>query len=216
LISAEGMTFPENGWVDLTDTRANAVLSVDTRKVSYPVEFGATGGGEISGAFWDMNRQFHGPNANFCSVGDETPATFIDAIPRLDMTVASSLGNIYRMLPKGSCVYDGLKGTLNDKPIEFSVQGSTVRLGDNVWNLGGDAETLQAYYTDVKADNSPPDFTDPVFYFSSSMESTDLYIDFARNRQILRFVAVQSGKATIGCGFLHESGKSFFADAVKM
>jgi hypothetical protein len=208
LISGEGMTFPENGWVDLTDMRASAVLSVNPRKVGYPVEFGALGAGGVSAAFWDMNRQFHGPNANFCSVEDETPATFIKAIPQLEVAAASFLGNIYRLLPKGSCVYDQVKGTLNDKPVEFSVQGSTVRLGNNAWSLGGDEQTLTASYINEKPGDSPSDFTDPVFYFSSSSGSTNLYLEYARNRQILRFFAAEGGNSMIACGFLNESGKS--------
>ena len=76
----------------------------------------------------------------FCSVDDDTPPTKLEKDVNISKTMMAPVQGLYRMLPVNSCTYN--RTTKNDKPIEFSVDGSTVRLGDRKWNLNMESQIV--------------------------------------------------------------------------
>jgi hypothetical protein len=215
-ITESGMTYPEVGWVDLTAIDSSASLDTDPQKLRYPVEFAATGSRIITGASWDLNRRYLGRSGPCIAYEEETTPSFLAEIPRISDAVLPLLGNIYRLLPKESCIRHGFADIPTDKPVEFAIEGGRVRLGDKTWPISGDAESVTASYRDIMAAESPTNFADPVLFFSSRTGSTDLYIEYARNREITHFIAVDEGNSMIQCTFHHESGKSFAFGSAKL
>jgi hypothetical protein len=208
LITSSGLTFPEEGWTDLSGTDAFAQLSVDPRSKPKAIGLLAGGGGTMSGAFWDVDGRFMGAGGStFCYVDDSTPPTFLKRRIKISQTIIDSIKGIYRFLPQGSCHYFGKPDSYNKRPIEFSIGDSSMRLGEEIWNISGDMESVSAYSDGVNFTKKPSDFTDPLVVFMSESRDTLISLRYSRNMEILRFSAVQKDKSITDCDFNRHSDK---------
>jgi hypothetical protein len=104
------------------------------------------------------------------------------------------------MLPVNSCTYDRTRK--NDKPIEFSVDGATVRLGDRKWNMSMESETVMLVAIDPRLPEGKVFNNDePGFFFHGSDESNGYSLYYSRNKEILWFSAVEINKSMTFCDF---------------
>jgi hypothetical protein len=142
-----------------------------------------------------------------CRVRDGTPGTAIQNPFSITETMIRPLQGLYRFLPKGACIYDRTLNLTNEKPIEFFIDGSGIHLGDKQWPIASDSEVVVAYARDEKIYGDHFEFTDPGFYFMGKRGKTDLYIDYARNMGILKFIAVEENESMIECAFTQQSSK---------
>jgi hypothetical protein len=82
-----------------------------------------------------------------------------------------------------------------------------MRLGEEIWNISGDMESVSAYSDGVNFTKKPSDFTDPLVVFMSESRDTLISLRYSRNMEILRFSAVQKDKSITDCDFNRHSDK---------
>jgi hypothetical protein len=172
------------------------------------IQFGAFGGKSAPaiGAAWDEGGVFRsGRPPLSCYVDEKTPRSQIIQPFNITKTMLFPLQGLYRLVPKGSCRYD--RDRKNDKPIIFSIDASTIRLGDQIWPISSDSETVSTYdfsfVTESQGQyiNRGP-YTDPGFLVSFDKGNYSFGVFYNRNREITRFTAVEIDKWTVSCDFL--------------
>ena len=136
----------------------------------------------------------------FCSVDDDTPPTKLEKAVNISKTMMAPVQGLYRMLPVNSCTYN--RTIKNDKPIEFSVDGSTVRLGDRKWNLSMETEVVMLLGIDPRLPQGEVFKNDELgFHFDGSDENNSYSFYYSRNKEILWFSAVEKNKSITFCDF---------------
>lgn len=104
------------------------------------------------------------------------------------------------MLPINACTFNKTKK--NDKPIEFAIDGSTIRLGDKKWNLGMGGEAVSLLGLDPRLpDPIMRNIDEPGFFFASSDENNPYMFYYSRNKEVLWFSATEVNKSTTICDF---------------
>jgi hypothetical protein len=160
--------------------------------------FGGMGGIAVAGA-WDVNRIFDRfQSRTSCYVGEETPGSSIAQPFTISSSMMSSIPKIFRLLPKGACRLS--IDTYNDKPVEFSVSGTQITLGERRWQIASDSEAVFTFNYAFNAQYAAP-YTDPGFLLSAESSGTDISLGFTRNREITRFSAADGNGSLVMCSF---------------
>lgn len=207
-ITGTGMVFQDKTSVDLTKMEAILSLSYSPRGTSAGTSFLYNGplNPPFGAGIWDMNGVFKNPVSVgptppwFCSVDDDTPPTKLEKVVNISKTMMAPVQGLYRMLPVNSCTYN--RTIKNDKPIEFSVDGSTVRLGDRKWNLNMETEVVMLLGIDPRLPQGEVFKNDePGFHFDGSDENNSYSFYYSRNKEILWFSAVEKNESITFCDF---------------
>jgi hypothetical protein len=207
-ITGTGMVFQDKTSVDLTKMEAILSLSYSPRGTNPGTGFVYNGplNPPFGAGIWDTNGVFKNPVSVgptppwFCSVDDDTPPTKLEKDVNISKTMMAPVQGLYRMLPVNSCTYN--RTIKNDKPIEFSVDGSTVRLGDRKWNLSMETQLVMLLGIDPRLPQGEVFKNDePGFHFHGSDESNDYSFYYSRNKEILWFSAVEINKSMTFCDF---------------
>lgn len=201
LISPTDMTLPDGSVVGTTSVET--FLSFE-RKADSPraeMTFGAFGGigGTAVAAEWGSDRLFRNlASQSMCYIDADTPPTFIDRTFGIAGTMMATIPKIYRFLPKGSCQLG--MSSYNDKPIEFSIEGTTIQLGDRSWQITSDVESVSTTNYNFKSGLEAP-YTDPGFFLSTESGKAYISMTMTRNREIVEFTAVDLNEAMVRCSF---------------
>jgi hypothetical protein len=207
-ITGTGMVFQDKTSVDLTKMEAILSLSYSPRGTNPGTGFVYNGplNPPFGAGIWDTNGVFKSPVSVgptppwFCSVDDDTPPTKLEKDVNISKTMMAPVQGLYRMLPVNSCTYN--RTIKNDKPIEFSVDGSTVRLGDRKWNLSMETQLVTLLGIDPRLPQGEVFKNDePGFQFHSSDEGNYYSFYYSRNKEILWFSAVEINKSMTFCDF---------------
>lgn len=207
-ITETGMVFQDNTSVDLTRMETILSLSQGAQDSNAYIEFLYAGGviPARGGAFWDSNRVFQnpvsvGPNPpRYCRVAKETPPTKLENDISISKAMLMPARGLYRMLPIKACTFNKTKK--NDKPIEFAIDGSTIRLGDKKWNLNLGSEAVSLLGVDPRLPEAiMRNIDEPGFFFSSSDANNYHMLYYSRNKEILWFSATEVNKSTTICDF---------------
>ena len=150
---------------------------------------------------WDMNRVFQNARPPWdCSVTDETPPTMIENPFSISKTMMAPMQGLYRLLPVNSCTYDRVRK--NDRPIQFSIDGTTVRLGDMKWSLGAESEAVALFGLDIRNPTAPSfQHDEPGFLFDAAQGDHNVSLYYSRNKEILWFSAIEINKSMTFCDF---------------
>lgn len=207
-ITGTGMVFQDKTSVDLT--RMETLLSLARGFPDSNSYIGFLYAGGVNPArgvaSWDSNLIFQnpvseGPNPpRYCRVTKETPPTKLANDISISQTMLVPARGLYRMLPINACTFNRTKK--NDKPIEFAIDGSTIRLGDKKWNLNMGGEAVSLLGLDPRLpDPIMRNIDEPGFFFASSDENNLHMLYYSRNKEVLWFSATEVNKSTTICDF---------------
>jgi hypothetical protein len=202
VISTTGITLANNISVDLTGIQTMLSLNQQPESSPYPINLGFFGAANspVGVAAWDINRVFRNSKPPIeCSVDDETPPTAIGKPFSITKTMMAPLQGLYRLLPKNSCTYDG--NLTNDKPIEFSFDGSRIHLGERSWEIAAESEVVSTVIRDIKSNSGFAPLTEPGFFIDARQGPNNFSIDYTRNKEIRRFIAIEENKSGVVCNF---------------
>lgn len=201
LISPSDMTLPGGSVVGTTSVETFLSFGKKADSPQAQFLFGAFGGmaGEAVAAEWGSDRVFRRfGSKSMCYVNRDTPTSSIGEIFSITGTMMSAVPKIYRFLPKGSCQLS--MHSYNDKPIEFSMDGRKIQLGERSWQIGSDVEAVSTTNYDFKSQFRAP-YTDPAFLLSSEFGNAYVSMTITRNREIVEFTAVDLNEAMVRCNF---------------
>jgi hypothetical protein len=190
------------------------MLSLSQQREAGPnvIQFGAFGNksNPALGAAWGEDGLFRsGRPPLSCYVDEKTPQSWIRQSFNITKTMLAPLQGLYRILPKYACLYD--RDLKNDLPVIFSIDDSSIRLGNHVWQISSDSESIFTYdFSFVSQSQSetpgpysnPGPYSDPGFLSSFENGKYSFSIFYNRNREISRFTAVEIDKSTVSCDFL--------------
>jgi hypothetical protein len=184
------MTFPENEWIDFTGFNASVALSQQPEMLPYPISLGAWDGENTRPgvANWDINRIYRGISSLTCRVRDETPPTAIGKPFHITKSMLAPVQGLYRLLPRHSCTYN--ENLLNDKPIELSVDGSKIHLGERSWEIASDSESVLTFARDFRSDKTIAPVPGPGFILESQLGPNRFSVHYARNTEIQKYCSL--------------------------
>lgn len=202
-IDGSVMTFPDKTSVDLSRLETVLILSQQIDRGSRAIEFGYLGGviPAEAAAEWDVSRIFkYAAPPLDCRVTDKTPPTRIEKPFSISKVMLAPVQGLYRLLPPNSCSYD--RSGKNEKPLEFSIDASTVRLGDTQWNFGAESETVSLQGFDLRTAAAPVPFNDePGFLLEATQGNHNFSLYYSRNKEIRWFSATEINKSMTFCTF---------------
>lgn len=202
-IDGSVMTFPDKTSVDLSRLETVLILSQQIDRGSRAIEFGYLGGviPAEAAAEWDVSRIFkYAAPPLDCRVTDKTPPTRIEKPFSISKVMLAPVQGLYRLLPPNSCTYD--RSGKNEKPLEFSIDASTVRLGDTQWNFGAESEMVSLQGFDLRTAAAPVPFNDePGFLLETTHGNHNFSLYYSRNKEIRWFSAVEINKSMTFCTF---------------
>jgi hypothetical protein len=200
-ISPTEMALPDGRVVNTLSPDTFLDVSTNRNSLGFHTEFGAFGGmeGIAVASGWDINRVLRRFNSQApCFVDEATPPTSIGEPFKISSSTMSGVPKIYRLLPKGACQLS--IDTYSDKPIEFTVSGTQITLGDRRWNIASDSEAVSTFNYAFKAEFVAP-YTDPGFLLSAEDRGASLSVMFTRNKDITRFSAADGNGSLVVCSF---------------
>lgn len=201
LISPLDMTLPDGRVVSTTSVETFLTVEKNTDSPRSQIAFSAVGGieGMSVVAAWGSDRVLRYFNfQSTCFADEETPTTYIDQVFSVAGRMMSAVPKIYRFLPKGACQFD--MEEKNEKPIEFSMDGTKVQLGDRSWQSGSDMGAVSTTNYGFNKQFKAP-HTDPGFFLSAHAGKTDISMTITRNREIVAFTAVDNNESMVSCTF---------------
>jgi hypothetical protein len=157
-------------------------------------------GGVAKAAEWDSDHILRFlKSISMCHVDEETPVSSIEQPFSITGRMMSAMPKIYRLLPIGSCQFS-MDGRKNEKPIEFTMAGTKIQLGELSWQIASDVEDVSTTNYGFKRQFEAP-YTDPGFYLSTEYGKTSISMTITRNREIIEFTAVDIGESMVRCDF---------------
>jgi hypothetical protein len=209
-ISPSGMVDFNGNWMDLsgTDPSPLVTLGVNLKNGQTPISLLAFSYAtrQMGTGSWNASGVYQGPGMP-CSADDDTPRTALEKNVDIAGKVSSLLGGLYRLLPPHSCFYGDTDAAGNEKPIEFSANGSMVKLGNEQWTLVGESQSITTLKGASIAGTGPELERDFHFSFSSRRENTVVDIGYGRNSEIMYFSVREAESTKLRCIFNRESAK---------
>jgi hypothetical protein len=85
--------------------------------------------------------------------------------------------------------------------IEFSIDGSRIYLGERSWEIAAVSEVVLPVFCDIKSNSGFARLTEPGFFIDARQGPENFSVDYTRNKEIRRFIAIEENKSSVVCNF---------------